>query len=359
MAAIPQPSQSSFTQFSRITSIKKLAESPGLTSVPSTYAFTNCPNDQAVSEDPEDSIPVIDFSLLTSGTPEQRSQVIQELGQACKDWGFFKVINHGVPESLMEAVIEGIRGFFDLTDEEKKEFEGKNLMDPIRCGTSFNASMEKVFYWRDYLKAFVHPEFHFPNKPAGFSEFSMEYCKRTRGVARELLKAISESLGLEPCYIEKAMDLEKGLQVFVGNLYPTCPQPELAMGMPPHSDHGLLTLLTQNGIGGFQLQHNGMWVNVNAMHNSFLVNIADQLEILSNGKYKSILHRAAVNKKATRISLVITNGPSLDTIVNPAPELVNNGNDQPAYLGIKYKEYLKCLRGKNLDGKGNLDRVRV
>ena len=91
MAAIPQPSQPSPTQISKMTYIKKVAESPGLTFVPSSYAFTPSPNDQAVSEDPEDSIPIIDFSLLTSGTPDQRSQLIQELGQACKDWGFFKV----------------------------------------------------------------------------------------------------------------------------------------------------------------------------------------------------------------------------------------------------------------------------
>ena len=93
MAAIPQPSQPSPTQISKITYIKKVAESPGLTSVPASYAFTPSPSpsDQAVSEDPEDSIPVIDFSLLTSGTPDQRSQLIQQLGQACKDWGFFKV----------------------------------------------------------------------------------------------------------------------------------------------------------------------------------------------------------------------------------------------------------------------------
>ena len=51
------------------------------------------------------------------------------------------------------------------------------------------------------------------------------------------------------------------------------------MGLPPHSDHGLLSLVTHNGIGGFQLQHNGMLVNVNAIPNSFLVNIADQLEV--------------------------------------------------------------------------------
>lgn len=79
-----------------------------------------------------------------------------------------QLINHGIPESLMEAVIEGIRGFFDLTEEEKREFEQTNVLNPIRYGTSFNRSMEKVSFWRDFLKAFVHPEFNFPNKPAGF-----------------------------------------------------------------------------------------------------------------------------------------------------------------------------------------------
>ena len=58
-------------------------------------------------------------------------------------------------------------------------------------------------------------------------------------------------------------------------------------------------------------------------------------QILSNGKYESILHGAVIKKKATTISLVTTNGPSINTIVNPAPKLVNNGNDQPAYLGKK------------------------
>ena len=75
----------------------------------------------------------------------------------------------------------------------------------------------------------------------------MEYCKRTQEVTQLLFEGISESLGLESNYINKAMNLESGLQTFVANLYPPCPQPELAMGMPPHSDLGLLTTLIQNG----------------------------------------------------------------------------------------------------------------
>jgi isopenicillin N synthase-like dioxygenase len=113
------------------------------------------------------------------------------------------------------------------------------------------------------------------------SEVWLEYCQRIRGVVRELLKGISESLGLEASYILKAMNMESaGLQSFVANLYPPCPQPDLAMGLPPHSDHGLLTVVTQNGIGGLQLQRNGKWVNVHALPNSLLVNTSDQLEVI-------------------------------------------------------------------------------
>lgn len=345
----------------KMACVKELAESLDLTSIPSTYNFTQNQHDhQAVSEtDPEDSIPVIDFSLLTSSNPEQRSKVVQDLGKACRDWGFFTVINHNVPENLMEMMMDACQRFFNLTEDEKREFAGKHVLDPIRCGTSFNASVEKVFFWRDFLKVFVHPEFHSPKKPTGFSETLLEYRKRTQRVALELLKGISESLGLESCYIHTAMNLDSGLQILTANLYPPCPQPELAMGLPPHSDHGLLTLLTQNGIAGLQLLHNGKWVNVKAVPNSFLVNTADHIEIISNGQYKSVVHRALVNNKTTRISLAITIGPSLDTVVGPSKELIEVGNEAPAYVGIKYKDYLELQQSNKLDNKSALDRVRI
>lgn len=68
----------------------------------------------------------------------------------------------------MKAMIDGCREFFDIKVEEKLEYAGKHVLDPIRCGTSFNASVDKAFFWRDFLKVFVHPEFHFLRKPAGF-----------------------------------------------------------------------------------------------------------------------------------------------------------------------------------------------
>lgn len=75
----------------KVTSIKTLAETPALSSVPSAYAFTINPHDEADPNDPKFAIPIIDMSLLTSGSPDQRSKIIQDLVKICEEWGFFIV----------------------------------------------------------------------------------------------------------------------------------------------------------------------------------------------------------------------------------------------------------------------------
>lgn len=75
------------------------------------------------------------------------------------------------------------------------------------------------------------------------------------------------------------MNLDSGSQYITINLYPPCPQPDLVLGLPPHSDTGLVNLVIHNGYGGFQLERNGKWVNVDSIPNSFLANTADHLEV--------------------------------------------------------------------------------
>lgn len=162
---------------SRTPSIKAVTESNTFTSIPSAYIFTTKPNlhFQQTSNNPEqqqeeddDSLPTIDFSLLSSTQSNQRSKIIHDLGKAVHGWGFFQVINHDVPETLIKAMIDVCDRFFNLTEEEKIEFEGKHVLDPIRCGTSFNPDVDNVLFWRDFLKVFVHPQFHSPHKPNDF-----------------------------------------------------------------------------------------------------------------------------------------------------------------------------------------------
>lgn len=93
------------------------------------------------------------------------------------------------------------------------------------------------------------------------------------------MRGISKSLGLEENYIQKTLDVDVGSQMLVVNLYPPCPTPEVAIGLPPHSDYGLLTLLMQNEAPGLQVMHNGKWVRVNPLPNSFVVITGDHMEV--------------------------------------------------------------------------------
>ncbi|KAK7321241.1 hypothetical protein VNO77_31685 [Canavalia gladiata] len=337
-------------------SLKDLVESNCLKSVPSNYIFLKNPEDSLLHE--TENIPIIDYSQLTSSNPNQRSKAIQQLGDACRQWGFFMLINHGVSETLRDELLRAIQRFFDLSEEEKKEYEGDKVFDLIRCGTSYNITVEKTLFWRDYLKCHVHPHFHAPSKPPGFSETLKEYSAKGREVIGELLKGISQSLGLEENYIQKRMNVDSGSQLLVINFYPPCPKPELVMGLPAHTDHGLLTLLMQNEFGGLQIEQNGKWIPVHPVPNSFLVNAGDHLEILTNGKYKSVVHRAGVNKKGSRISVATAIGSPLDTIVGPAPEL-DDEDTPPAYRAITYRDYLQLQQSHEIDGKSCLDRIRI
>jgi isopenicillin N synthase-like dioxygenase len=80
---------------------------------------------------------------------------------------------------------------------------------------------------------------------------------------------------------------------------------------------------------------------------------------MSNGKYRSVVHRAFVNEKATRISIATVYGPSLDTVVGPVPELVHRETNPAAYTEMEYKEYLRLQQSNQLDGKSCLDHVRI
>ncbi|KAL2490969.1 2-oxoglutarate (2OG) and Fe(II)-dependent oxygenase superfamily protein [Abeliophyllum distichum] len=337
--------------------VKVLSESSAvLKSVPSKFNFVNEPT--ALNSD---SIPIIDFSLLTSGHPHQRSRFIQELGKACQEWGFFILVNHGIPENEMKAMFEAATEFFNMPAEEKLQYEPKNASDPIKCG-NFNVtdtSNHTFTLWRDYLKLYVHPEFHCPLKPDSLREALLNYSERTRKLARALLEAISETLELEKGYMEETLNLESLFQLFAANWYPPCPQPDRAIGIPPHTDHGLLTFLIHNGVAGLQIQHNGDWFNVNSPQNSILVNTSDQLEIFSNGRCKSLMHRAVLNNEKTRISIVVANGPSPNAIVGPAQPLAAR-DGRASYLPMKYMEYIeKQLTKSQVNGKSILEQMMI
>ncbi|XP_063944295.1 2-oxoglutarate-dependent dioxygenase 19 [Daucus carota subsp. sativus] len=269
------------------------------------------------------------------------------------------VKNHGISEKLYEAMFEKCEEFNSMSDDEKQEFRmKKDVMDRIKFGSSNNLSSTQVRFWRDYLKLFLHPDFNSPHKPAGFSDTLLEVSTKQREVMKNLLRGVSKSLEVEESYFYNMADMDRGMDFFAANIYPPCPQPELAVGLSPHTDFGLLIMLAANGVGGLQIQRNGRWYDVDVRPNHLMVNLGDHMEIMTNGKYKSAVHRAMVNSRTTRISAVTVYGPEVNKLVIPAPEFVDD-NNPPAYRGMKYGDYFIADQTSTTKGVSSLDMVRI
>ncbi|KAF7825973.1 gibberellin 20 oxidase 1-D-like [Senna tora] len=110
------------------------------------------------------------------------------------------------------------------------------------------------------------------------------------------------------------------------NYYPPCQNPELALGTGPHCDPTSLTILHQDHVGGLQVFLNHTWYSVAPNPNAFVINIGDTFMALSNGIYKSCLHRAIVNRERVRKSLAFFLCPAKDKVVKPPSVLLNKQN---------------------------------
>jgi len=105
------------------------------------------------------------------------------------------------------------------------------------------------------------------------------YAEKTRHLFLMLMEAIEESLGIIEGKDNIRRELEDGSQMMVFNFYPPCPQPDLTLGMPPHSDYGFLTLLLQDQVEGLQVHFQDQWLTVQPINNAFVVNVGDHLEV--------------------------------------------------------------------------------
>ncbi|KAH9298922.1 hypothetical protein KI387_030604, partial [Taxus chinensis] len=303
----------------------------GITSIPDKFirppqerlapsAYTPC-------DHVEEQVPVIDLQGLNccEGSIE-REMVLKQLGSACEEWGFFQIVNHGIPESLMEAMMNVGKAFFGLSVEEKQAYAALPGLVMQGYGSKYIQREGATRDWRDYIYLLLQPHSirdydYWPSNPSAFREVVHNYSEETLKLAKRLLGAFSMNLDLPQTYLEKA--IVKPYQNMLINYYPPCPQPELTAGFYAHSDIGMATLLLQEtGSKALQVRKNDKWIPVIAAPGALLVNVADQIEIITNGRYKSVEHRVVADKEKPRISIPVFCDAAPKAIIKPAPELL-------------------------------------
>ncbi|KAK9106502.1 hypothetical protein Syun_022513 [Stephania yunnanensis] len=342
-----------------VENVQELASNKELNSVPDRYVRPELASDVVHVDDDSLKIPVIDLTRLNDDQHFGHLE-LAKLHHACEDWGFFQLINHGVREDLIEKMKDDTKEFFKLPLEKKRAYaQLPNSLEGY--GQAFVVSEDQKLDWADML--FILPQpvndrnmRFWPTHPPSFRESLEQYSAEMQKIALVLFGLLAKNLGLEP---EKLTDpFKDGHQGVRMNYYPPCPQADKVLGISPHSDADGLTLLLQvNEVQGLQIRKNGIWLPVEPIPGALIVNIGDVIEIMSNGRYKSIEHRVVVNPKEERLSIAAFQVQKSDADVGPIPDLVKE-ND-PNYITVSSKEFARKVYTNKLDGKSLLDRMKI
>ncbi|XP_044362067.1 1-aminocyclopropane-1-carboxylate oxidase-like [Triticum aestivum] len=160
--------------------------------------------------------------------------------------------------------------------------------------------------------------------------------KRTRDL---ILRSIAKLLDLDEGYfVYQISNKASGFARF--NYYPPCPRPDLVLGRRPHTDGGLLTILfVDHDVGGLQVERGGKWYNVPPKPYTLVINVADCMEIMTNGIFRSPLHRVATNADKERLSLARFYAVDAETVLDD--------NRPPRYGKIKAKDFVSFSRLKS------------
>uniref|UniRef100_A0ACD5XXM4 Uncharacterized protein n=1 Tax=Avena sativa TaxID=4498 RepID=A0ACD5XXM4_AVESA len=306
-------------------------------------------------------LPIIDLSRLSNSTAE-----VSKLRSALENWGLFLAVGHGLEPDFLGEVMKVTREFFKLPLEEKQKYSNLVNGNEVRIegyGNDMVVSEKQILDWCDRLYVIVEPESRriyslWPTQPPSFRDILSEYTARCRNVANLVLENLAKLLNLRDDYFVDMLD-ENAVTYARLNYYPHCPKPDHVLGMKPHTDASVITIVfIDNNVSGLQMQNNGVWYNVPIVPNALLVNVGDVIEILSNGIFKSPVHRVVTNAKKERLSLVMfyTMGPERE--IEPVSELVDE-NRPRRYRKIKTKDYIAQLFETFARGTLAIDTVKI
>ncbi|KAF8408876.1 hypothetical protein HHK36_004945 [Tetracentron sinense] len=282
-------------------------------------------------------IPIIDLSKPNSNTL---------LVKACEEFGFFKVINHGVPTQFMTRLESEALKFFSLPQFEKEQ---AGPPDPFGYGNK-RIGLNGDVGWIEYLLLTANSEFIsqkslsiFGENPEIFHSAVNDYISAVRMMACEVLELLADGLEILPKNVfSKLLMDEESDSVFRLNHYPPCPDLQALsgrnlIGFGEHTDPQIISVLRSNSTSGLQISlKDGSWVSVPPDQNSFFIIVGDSLQVMTNGRFKSVRHRVLANSLKSRVSMIYFGGPPLSERIAPLASLMEEGEES------LYREFTWC-----------------
>lgn len=297
-------------------------------------------------------IPVLDLSSwLAGGSPEK---LVSELTAACKNTGFFYVTGHNVPEEVIQQVFDSTRRYFELpqdlrlVDKIDDQFRRGFMPYGINQHPGYDADLKESYEFGLDLplndpdvvaRLPLHGPNRWPECAPWLQPAAEAYFDHTMRLGKDLLRLFALSLEQEEAFFltwcQKPMVQSR--------LFHYPPQPvlsERALGVAPHTDYGMVTILTQDPIGGLELKkRDGEWVAAPYIDGTFVVNLGDMFKVWTNDRYVSNLHRVVNRTGKERFSIPTFFNLDYDAPVHCLPNC-QSAEHPSIYSAIKSGDYL-------------------
>ncbi|XP_076886300.1 gibberellin 2-beta-dioxygenase 1-like [Bidens hawaiensis] len=302
-------------------------------------ALTNPPMEQFfVKPSKPNTTPLIipDIPLIDLSKPESKHHLVK----ACQDFGFFKVVNHGVPSKFINKLESEAVKFFDSPLSVKEKSGPPN---PFGYGNKSIGKNGDVG-WVEYLLLNTKPESVYPDNFRGVFN---DYVTLVRHMACEIMELLADEMKLQPRNVfSKLLMDENSDSVFRLNHYPPFPEfqehakdDRKFVGFGEHTDPQIISVLRSNNAAGLEIfLRDGSWMSVPPDSESFFINVGDSLQVMTNGRFKSVKHRVVANGTKSRVSMIYFGGPPLSEKIAPLPSLMQ-GEERSLYKEFTWFEY--------------------
>ena len=280
------------------------------------------------------TLPILDLSSWREGDRASLAGIGAEVGAACRDVGFFYVVNHGVDRELIERAFAQSHRFFALPLAERQalaiETIGGNrgysgmlheALDPGRgpdMKEAFNVGLEIAPDDPDLLSKQPFRSLNaWPSLP-NFRETLLAYYDACAALGARLHRAFACDLGLKFRLLRRQI---RSPDVDLAALALSGAAPRLGAADRRGRAHRL-------------------WIEAPVVPGAFIVNIGDCLMRWTNDIYVSTPHRVVNRSARERYSIAFFYDPNPDATVETIPSCVRQG-ERVRYPPILAADYLK------------------
>lgn len=312
------------------------------------------------------------------------------IDDACREWGMFRVVAHGIETHLMQRMLREAELLFALPKERK--YYIRRTADNVwgyhdRECTGTARDWKEVYDVGPAAKKGPRPLAgstpRWPPSKYAFRKTVEEFMHAGEELSQRLIKAISLSLG-HPAHALGRYFRGKHTSHLRLNYHPHCgrpapastaadvpadapaPAPVLAsvftptltstpnlapgsasghFGIGAHTDAGALTVLLQDESACLQVLKDGRWVSVDPIPGSLVVILGDLVRVWSNDVYVAPVHRVLASKLRDQHSVAYHFNPPYKTDVAPF-------SDEPLYEPVNWGEYRARRSAHDYNGAG-------